>query len=164
MAIKREFVRKHIGEFTVPVMTVELGEDMEVGLLFTIDKTTGLAMKADNTAWDSAEKPAVGVVPYSSLEGFGEAFQLTRKEVLKKGEVIDVYQFGILYADEIATACKSNSYQHIGKPVYLGTAGKLTLTAPTNGNKGAQLVGYVANTKTGAVRIMITDRGEKKVG
>ena len=162
MSIKRECVRKHIGEFTIPVMTVELGEDIETGLLFTIDKATGLAIKADNTGWDSNPKPAIGVIPYSSLEGWGEKFEFNRKEVLKKGERVEVYQFGILYADEIATETIKNQAESIGKPVYLGKEGKLTLKAVSGGNQGLQLVGYVAHPKTGAVRIMLTERGENK--
>lgn len=166
MAIKREFVRKHIGEFTIPVMTVELGEDMEVGLLFTIDEH-GKAMKADNKAWQTKQKPAVGVIPYSSLEGWGEKFEFNRPEVLKKGEVIDVYQFGILYAEELVTELKADdSGNHpenwIGKPVYLGENGKVTATAPSESNKGVQIIGHIANPKTGAVRVTILDRGEKK--
>ena len=182
MAIKREFVRKHIGEFTIPVMTVELKEDIETGLLFSID-STGKAIKADHTGWDSAEneKPAIGVIPYSSLEGFGEKFQFSRPEVLKAGEVIDVFQYGILYSPEIIEEIKKAEAQemmvlevtkvkneaeamakYINKPVYLGVQGKVTLEAVTNSNKGLQLVGYLVNPKTGAVRIEIKDRGVKK--
>lgn len=182
MAIKREFVRKHIGEFTIPVMTVELKEDIETGLLFSID-STGKAIKADHTGWSSAEneKPAIGVIPYSSLEGFGEKFQFDRPEVLKAGEVIDVFQYGILYSPEIIEEIEKAEAQemmvlevtkvkneaeamakYINKPVYLGVQGKVTLEAVTNSNKGLQLVGYLVNPKTGAVRIEIKDRGVKK--
>lgn len=184
MAIKREFVRKHIGEFTIPVMTVELKEDIETGLLFSID-STGKAIKADHTGWGSAEneKPAIGVIPYSSLEGWGEKFQFDRPEVLKAGEVIDVFQYGILYSPEIIEEIKKAESseesrtleipakvkneaeamaKYINKPVYLGVQGKVTLEAVTNSNKGLQLVGYLVNPKTGAVRIEIKDRGVKK--
>lgn len=173
MAIKREFVRKKIGEFTIPVLTLELGEDIETGLLLTIDKKTGLAIKADHTTWNEQEKPAIGVVPYSSLEGWGEEFKFNRPEVLKKGEVIDIYQYGILYSPEIHAEIKEAESEeeidengtiakYINAPVFLGTEGKVSLKPQTTGNKGAQRVGYLANPKTGAVRIMIEDRGVNK--
>lgn len=187
MAIKREFVRKQIGEFTIPVLTLELGEDIETGLLLTIDKETGKAVKATQANWNTAEKPAIGVVPYSSLEGWGEGFKFGRPEILKKGEVVDIFQYGILYSPEIHAEIQvanapspevalvseaddgkvKNEAEAIAKyinaPVYLGEDGKVTLTATTNGNKGLQKVGYLANPKTGAVRIMIEDRGVNKV-
>jgi hypothetical protein len=42
----------------------------------------------------------------------------------------------------------------IGKPVYLGTAGALTLTAPTAAGSTVFRVGYVAHTSSGAIHFM----------
>lgn len=42
----------------------------------------------------------------------------------------------------------------IGKPVYLGTAGALTLTAPTAAGSTVFRVGYVAHTASGAIHFM----------
>ena len=42
----------------------------------------------------------------------------------------------------------------IGKPVYLGTAGALTLTAPTAAGSTVFRVGYVAHTQSGAIHFM----------
>lgn len=173
MAIKREFVRKQIGEFTIPVLTLELGEDIETGLLLTIDKETGKAVKATQATWNTVEKPAVGVVPYSSLEGWGEEFKFGRPEILKKGEAVDIFQYGILYSPEIHAEIQETESEesidengaiakYINAPVYLGEDGKVTLKAVPSGNKGLQKVGYLANPKTGAVRIMIEDRGVNK--
>ena len=187
MAIRREFVRKNLGEYVIPVMNVELKEDMEVGMLFAIEKSSGKAIKADHTGWSAPanEKPAIGVIPYSSLEGWGEKFEFNRKEILKAGEIIDVYTYGILYSPEIVeeiikaespspeaaflseTPKMKNEAEamakYINKPVYLGKQGLVTLAEPAgSANNGVQIVGYLANPKTGAVRLMLNNRGAKK--
>ena len=50
----------------------------------------------------------------------------------------------------------------VGDVVYLGAVGKLTLEKPTAGI--VQVVGAVANPKTGAVRFAIMGKGEAVAG
>lgn len=134
------------GEWTIPVLSVETKVEMGEGLLFALD-TDGLAILADQ----ATSKHAVGVVYKTSPEGFGEAFQLNGKDVLKAGEYIDVFTHAILYAEEVMEG-------KVGDDVYLGEAGKLTLTKPSSGI--AQVVGVVANPAKGAVRLAIMGKGE----
>lgn len=134
------------GEWTIPVLSVETKVEMGEGLLFALD-TDGLAILADQ----ATSKHAVGVVYKTSPEGFGEAFQLNGKDVLKAGEYIDVFTHAILYAEEVMEGT-------VGDDVYLGTTGKLTLIKPSSGI--AQVVGVVANPATGAVRLAIMGKGE----
>jgi hypothetical protein len=137
----RNVVRKGLGEFVIPLLTVETKVDMAEGLLYALD-ANGLAVLADNTK----ELPAIGIVDKTSTEGFGEAFKLNGEAVLRAGEYIDVYTHAVVYAEEVATG-------KVGQPVYLGVDGKLTLVKPSAGI--VQCVGVVANPATFAVRLAI---------
>ncbi|MGL4424797.1 MAG: hypothetical protein ACRCZ0_01825 [Cetobacterium sp.] len=137
----RNVVRKGLGEFVIPTLTVETGVEMAEGLLFGLD-ANGLAVLADNTK----SIHAIGVVDKTSTEGFGEAFKLNGVNVLRKGEYLDVYTHAIVVAEEAIGAV-------VGAPVYLGVEGKLTLVKPVAGV--IQLVGAVANAEKGFVRLAI---------
>lgn len=146
----REVVRYSSGGFGIPVLSVETAEDMGRGLLYGLD-SDGKAILADQ----ATDVCAVGIVVETSLHEFGEAFNLQKADaVLKKGEFIDVYTQGIVYAEEIIEGSGK-----VGDPVYLGTAGKLTLTKPVANT--VQVIGAVANAKTGAVRFMILTNGSE---
>lgn len=141
----RNVVRKE-GDYTIPLLSVETVEEMELGHLFGLNGD-GLAVVANA----STGIHAIGVVTKTSAEGFGEAFKLNGANKLKVGEYIDVYTHAVVYAEECMTG-------EVGDLVYLGEAGKLTLTKPVAGI--AQVVGALANPKTGAVRLAIMGKGE----
>lgn len=147
----RNVVRKGLGEFTIPLLTVETKVDMAEGLLFGLDEN-GMAVIADATI--SAPIHAVGIVDRTSTEPFGSAFKLNGDNILRKGEHVDVYTHAVLYAskDEVGSG-------KVGDPVYLGAGGKVTLTAPATSTNIVQKVGILANPKTGAVRLSIGDKG-----
>ncbi|MGL5100465.1 MAG: hypothetical protein ACRC6B_10655, partial [Fusobacteriaceae bacterium] len=88
---------------------------------------------------------AVGVVDRTSAEGFGEAFKLNGNAILKAGEFLDVYTHCAVYAEECVGA-------EVGAVVYLGVNGLLTVTKPAT---GIQVVGAVANSTKGIVRLAI---------
>ena len=141
----RNVVRKE-GDYTIPLLSVETKEEMELGHLFGLDDN-GLAVVANA----STSIHAVGIVTKTSTEGFGEAFKLNGANKLNAGEYIDVYTHAVVYAEE----CMEGK---VGDIVYLGEKGKLVTTKPSAGI--AQVVGAIANPKTGAVRLAIMGKGE----
>ena len=114
--------------------SVVVGESMVADTSFLVryavnGETAGRVYKADNDATSSDKFYAVGIVVSGSA--------------LSAGDPATMYTFGSYTLGASDAAFASGD---IGKPVYLGTSGAMTTTAPTTTNFAVYRVGVVQTT------------------
>lgn len=140
MAIKNQkTVTYFLGNgLATPRKRVGLKEDLEVGTLVGIDKTTGKLVKATSGTSGSDYIMAVGVITTASTPTLeSPRYMPNGSNVLIKDESQELYKYftiGNIPVEEI-----SDEDWKEGLAVYLGKDGKVTNTKPVAG--GAQLIG-----------------------
>lgn len=124
----------------MPRMRVELGEDLEIGMLVGLNEN-GLLVKATNA--NSGKVKALTAITTGSVADADSPRYFKGTNILKKGESHEIYPYFVIQnvpSDEVNF--ESAKY---GDPVYLGVDGKLTTIAPSSVGDLVQVVGYVGD-------------------
>lgn len=123
----------------MPRMRVELGEDLEIGMLVGLKE--GKLVKATNK--NGASVKALTAITVSTGATPDSPRYFKGSNVLKAGETHEIYpDFVIQNVPEAEVNFTTAKY---GDPVYLDVDGKMTTTKPSGSGTLIQVVGYVGD-------------------